>query len=244
MVDGREQGKTVMAAVVRMEEGANSGKLIGSVSRSSTLTDKVYNKLRAALLSGVWEPGQKVTARSLSREMEVSLTPVREAMMKLANEGALEISETRAFLVPLLNQAQYEEVTGIRMALEPMATEAAMPFITPKVVDELEKLNAQMKLLIEEQEFSEALQIDSKFHHTIYALADQKVLRGMIDTLWLRVGPTRTLLSRTYRKSLVGYTNHQSIISALRGGDVQASRAAVHCDISMGAQSLIKALQD
>ncbi|MEY8839076.1 GntR family transcriptional regulator, partial [Cribrihabitans sp. XS_ASV171] len=151
------------------ESSKSKGNLIGSVSRGSTLTDKVYDKLRHALLRGVWEPGQKITARSLSRDMEVSLTPVREAMMKLAIEGALEISETRAFLVPLLSRSKYEEVAGIRMALEPLATEAALPHITPKVIDRLEELNEQLKSLIEAEEFNKALQTDSEFHHTIYA---------------------------------------------------------------------------
>lgn len=242
---GYERGKAGMAALTGDDgAGGSTSALIGSVSRSSTLTDKVYDKLRHALLRGVWEPGQKITARSLSRDMEVSLTPVREAMMRLANEGALEISETRAFLVPLLNRAQYQEVTSIRMALEPLATEAAMPFITPKVTDRLEALNERLKALIEEDRFNEALQTDSEFHHTIYALADQDVLQSMIDALWLRVGPTRTLLSHTYRKRLVGYTNHKSIIAALRSGDVQAARAAVHHDISTGAKSLCKALKE
>jgi DNA-binding GntR family transcriptional regulator len=240
---GFDRGKAGMTALTAGSDGGAEG-LIGSVSRGSTLTDKVYEKLRQALLSGVWEPGQKITARSLSRDMEVSLTPVREAMMKLANEGALEISETRAFLVPLLSRAKYEEVTGIRMALEPLATEAAMPFITPKVIDRLEELNEHLKALIEDEQYNEALQTDSQFHHTIYTHADQEVLKSMIDALWLRVGPTRTLLSHTFRKRLVGYTNHKSIIAALRSGDVQAARAAVHHDISVGAQSLCKALKD
>ncbi len=233
-----------MAAFVSDESSKGKGNLIGSVSRGSTLTDKVYDKLRHALLRGVWEPGQKITARSLSRDMEVSLTPVREAMMKLAIEGALEISETRAFLVPLLSRSKYEEVAGIRMALEPLATEAALPHITPKVIDRLEELNEQLKSLIEAEEFNKALQTDSEFHHTIYALADQEILKAMIDALWLRVGPTRTLLSHTFRKRLVGYANHKSIIAALRSGDAQASRAAVHHDIQVGAQSLCQALKD
>lgn len=238
-----EQGNTGTATMAAEKEKTGPGRQIGSISRGATLTDKVYDKLRQALLRGVWEPGQKITARSLSQEMEVSLTPVREAMMKLANEGALAISETRAFLIPLLDRAQYDEVTGIRLALEPLATEAAVPFVTPKVIEHLEELNLRMKTLIEQEQFNEALQTDSEFHHTIYALADKELLHSLINALWLRVGPTRTLLSHKFRRRLVGHTNHQSIIAALRSGDAQASRAAVHHDIYMGAQSLCKALK-
>lgn len=233
-----------MAALTAEEDSKDPATVIGTVSRGSTLTDKVYDRLRLALLRGVWEPGQKITARSLSRDMEVSLTPVREAMMRLANEAALEVSGTRTFLVPLLSRSKYQEVVGIRMALEPLATEAAMPFITAKVLDHLEALNERMKALIEAEKFNEALQIDSEFHHTIYELADQEVLKNIIDALWLRVGPTRTLLSHTYRRRLVGYMNHKTIIAALRSGDVQASRAAVVHDISAGAQNLCLALKD
>ncbi len=217
--------------------------LIGSVSRGSTLTDKVYDKLRQALLRSVWEPGQKITARSLSRDMNVSLTPVREAMMKLASEGALEISETRTFRVPVLNTVRYLEITRIRLALESMATESVIPFVTPKVTDRLEDLNEKLRELIELERFNEALQTDSEFHHTIYSLADQDVLKGIIDGLWMRVGPTRTLLSHTYRKRLVGYNNHKIIIAALRDGDAEAAGDAIRRDISSGAESVCKALK-
>ena len=216
---------------------------IGAVKRGSTLTEKVYGRLRHALLRGLWEPGEKITARSISREVNVSLTPVREAMMKLANEGALEVSETRAFIVPLLDREQYREVARIQMPLEPLATESALPFVTPKVIDRLEELNETLKELIERERFKEALQTDSEFHHTIYDQAGEEILKGIIDTLWVRVGPTRNLLSHTYRKRLVGYQNHKDIIAALREGDAEASRQAVHKDISMGAASLCEALQ-
>ncbi|APE45735.1 hypothetical protein BOO69_18720 (plasmid) [Sulfitobacter alexandrii] len=208
------------------------------VDRGDTLTDKVYAELRRALLTGVWEPGRKLTARSLSRELNVSLTPVREAMLKLANEGGLALSETRAFSVPELSRGDYDEVVAIRLALEPMAAEKAAAVITPETVDRLDRINDEMKALIEAERFGEALQKDTGFHRTIYALAGSAMLDGMIDQLWLRVGPTRNLLSHTFRQRLIGYQNHETIIAALRKADPAAAREAIHRDIAEGAKSL------
>lgn len=218
--------------------------LFATVARGATLSDKVYERLRRAILIGVWAPGDKITARSLSREFGVSLTPVREAMMRLANEGALEVSETRAFLIPVLKRAQYREIVEIRLALEPLAAAAAVPAMTEQTIEALAGLKEQMLDMIRAERFNEALQRDSEFHLTLYDQANRPTLRGIIDSLWLRTGPTRNRLSYGFRKRLVGYQNNGRILAALRARDAAAVRGAVARDLSEGAAVILEVLED
>lgn len=226
-----------------MVDQAPKDDILAMVERGTTLTDKVYDRLRRALLTGVWSPGQKITARQLSRDLGVSLTPVREAMMRLANEGGLDISETRMFRVPVLTHAQYSEVIAIRTALEPMAIKAAIPHMTNALIGELDTLNERMVAMIREDRFNEALQTDSAFHLLIYDQAGQPTLRSFIDSLWLRAGPTRNLLSHSYRKRLKGYENHKRILTALRDRDAPAASAALARDLTEGAVSIFAVLE-
>ena len=92
-------------------------------------------------------------------------------MPELANEGGLALSETRTFSVPKMSRTEYDEVISIRLALEPIAAEKAAAAITPEIVDRLADINDEMKALIEAERVGEALQKDTAFHRTIYALA-------------------------------------------------------------------------
>ena len=159
-------------------------------------------------------------------------------MPELANEGGLALSETRTFSVPELSCTEYDEVISIRLTLEPMAAEKVATAITPEIVDQLAAINDEMKALMEAERFGEALQKDTAFHRTIYALAGSDMLDRMIEELWLRVGPTRNLLSQTFRQRLTDLWNAEPIIFAMRQLEPDEARKAIHRDNAEGARSL------
>jgi DNA-binding GntR family transcriptional regulator len=226
------------------EPGPLAESILETLDRGASLTDRVYERLRRGLIVGVWEPGARLSARAIAREMAVSLTPVREAMLRLAKEGALELSEKRTFLAPKLSKGEYGEVLRIRMALEPMAAAIAAERIGGDALDAIEAMNERMAELLRADAFAEAFEADSEFHLAIYDAAGQPLLRSIIASLLLRVGPSRTRLSRDYRKALMGYNHHRRIIAALRAGDAQAARTELAADITDGARLVMATLDD
>ncbi|HEV7414600.1 MAG TPA: GntR family transcriptional regulator [Tianweitania sediminis] len=214
------------------------------VSRGATLTEQVYVQLRNGLLRGDWKPGDKISARSLSRSLGVSLTPSREAIAYLANEGAIHVSDTRMYSIPELDWQQYEEITRIRIQLEPMATQMAVEAAASDFVEQLEQINEDLKQRIKAEDFDAGLRLDSDFHLTIYDAAGSAVLRRLIDTLWLQIGPTRTRLSHEYRRRLVGYENHRAVIAAFKKNDASAAAEAMRRDLRQGADAIITVLKN
>lgn len=224
-------------------EGASaSASAPEEIVRGATLTDQVYDRLCRGLLHGSFRPGQKITARQLGRELGVSLTPARDALARLATEGAIEISETRTFLVPRLSRERYAEVGRIRGLLEPLAAELAAQNAGPALAGRLHELNERMRAGILAEEFDEALSIDASFHHAIFEAAEATVLRRLIEGLWLQVGPMRTLLPHEYRKRLAGYGIHLEIIAAMRDRDAAAARDAVRRDLADGIKVTLQAM--
>ncbi len=226
------------------ETSADTASILDRLPRGATLTQRVYERLRRGLLVGFWAPGEKLSARNIAREMGVSQTPVREAMMRLANEGALEVSEARAFRTAELSSTQYRELVGIRLALEPMAAELAAARLTAAQIDQVEELNEGMAANIATETFGTAMEFDSAFHLMIYKEADQPLLLAIIDSLLLRAGPTRHRLSHAYRRSLAGYRQHCRIIEALRRHDGPGARALIAEDLSKGAAAILADLPD
>lgn len=218
--------------------------ILGALPRGASLTDRVYERLSRGLIVGAWAPGDRLSARAIARDLAVSLTPVREAMLRLANEGALELGDTRSFRAPELSRSAYEEVVRIRLALEPMATALAAGRITAEAVEAIEAINERLAERLGADDYAAALEADAEFHLSIYDAAGQPLLRSMIQSLFLRAGPTRTRLPRDYRKSLTGYNHHRRIVAALRAGDPEAARAAQAADLAQGSARVLDNLSD
>jgi DNA-binding GntR family transcriptional regulator len=225
------------------KRGVNLGPL-DDVVRGSTLTDQVYARLRRGLLVGQWKPGEKITARQLSRKLGVSLTPAREAIIRLSNEGAIDVSETRMFSIPRMGRDRYREITTIRLFLEPMATGLAAEKMPSSLPSRLSALNEEMRDKIVTGAFDEALWLDSEFHLTLYDAAEAPVLKRIIDILWLQAGPTRNRLSHEYRRRLIGYGHHSQVIAALAQHDVEAARNSLRNDLVDGTTAILNILGD
>lgn len=220
------------------------GKGLEDVVRGSTLTEQVYAQLRHGLLLGSWKPGERITARELSRRLGVSLTPAREAIIRLSNEGAIHVSETRMFSIPEISRERYRAITDIRLALETMAAGLAATKGPVELAGQLTALNEEMRQKILSDAFDDALLLDSKFHLSLYDAADAPDLRRIIDGLWLQIGPIRNRLSVAYRRRLIGYGHHLRIIEALAARDADAAQTALRNDLNDAAGVMLEALAD
>jgi len=136
------------------------------------------------------------------------------------------------------------EVINIRLTLEPIAAEQAMTNITDNEIMELDQLNDDMRRLIENGQFREGLILDSRFHLDFYRLCNSSVLRQVIDNLWLRIGPTRNMLSQSYRRELAGYQHHKLILQALRDQDSTRVSKLISRDLKQGAIRIRKTLRE
>jgi len=90
-----------------------------------TLGDRVAGELRALLMAGKLAPGEKLSLRKVAEAIGVSMMPVREAISRLAADGALEVLPGRAVRVPIMSLSQFRELTRIRLVLEGYAAEEA-----------------------------------------------------------------------------------------------------------------------
>ena len=101
-------------------------KNLSKISREN-LTSKVYQQIKEAIMSGHFQPGERLPIRSLAEKMGTSITPVREALLKLVSLGALNLKPAHPISVPVLNKEKYLENRTIRIAVEGLAAaQAAM----------------------------------------------------------------------------------------------------------------------
>ena len=207
------------------------------------LGDIAYEKLKERLIRGAFEPGHKLTVRAAAQALQVSSTPARDAINRLALEGALVYTGAKTVIVPFLDAQALEEITLIRLALEGLAAERAAMHGTPQVTQELETVQVLINAALDEGRYTDALWHNKEFHFLIYRLSGMPHLLSLIEPLWLRIGASFNNLYPEFAEAKYGVHNHRAAIEAMGERDGSSLRAAIESDIRDGFRRLKKAAQ-
>lgn len=216
--------------------------MIEPIERGDTLADQAYDRLRSALASGTFKPGESVSIRQLARLLNISATPARDAISRALWERSLEAGPQRTVVVPSLNVANINDLYTIRVNLEGLATELATPNFTEPSIRQLEGLLKVYQGAMEKPDYRKVLQANENFHFYIYDKSRNPLLIEMIRSLWLKMGPSMHLLRSSYLKDRTGLEHHTAILSALRSGDPRAAREALIADLRDGRAVIEKVL--
>lgn len=216
--------------------------VVGPVVRDS-LTERVYDELRQALMEGRFSPGHRFKIRELAATMDVSETPVREALMQLVRERALTMQTGRSIIVAHMSLAQYLELRTIRLFLEGLAAESATPRIPDSGIAELEAIHAGLMAAEAEGRWSDAVRANWQFHHRLYQAAAMPELLALLETIWLRNGPLVNLHYPHAAPRYPGPHGHLAVLQQLRARQPEAVRAAIQADMIEGGRSLVAVME-
>ena len=205
------------------------------VSRD-TLQDQVYRQIREALMSGRFQPGQKLTIRGLAEALGSSPMPVREALQRLSAENAFEVTETSRLRVRLMTVDRLREIRDARVALEGLLAEKAVLLL------EKNDLCQQMQAAADQVDVSRYLWTNFAFHRRIYAVARAELTMAAVENFWLHMGPCFALVAPDKAHLQRSMEAHTRIVEALTARDGAGARAAVTDDIMQAADSLARLL--
>ena len=209
-----------------------------SPSNFQTLSAPIYHELTEQLISGAYEPGQRLKLNELAEQTGTSVSPVREALIRLVAEDSVEMSSLRAFAVPVLSSSRFSQILSMRLALEGLAVEKATENMTQSDVEELSKLHAKFVSAEADQERAEAQSLNRKIHFMIYERADMPMLMSSISNLWAKMGP----ILRVYYSERIyltrGAPDHLNLFEALGAKDCSRAVAAVQADIIHGCSAI------
>ena len=201
--------------------------------------DQLFRTLRKRIMFGEVSPGQAMTLRGIGTEFEISVTPVREALKRLAAEGALSISVTGRFQTPELSQDRIEELASLRALIEVELAVRALPRAHMALIERLQTINNSIALAVAKADAVTYIRTNLEFHRTLYLRAQAPAMLATVETVWLQMGPTmRALYGRLQRKDPP--INHRLILAALKAGDETGLRVAVRADVTQGLRMLAR----
>ncbi|WP_112312368.1 GntR family transcriptional regulator [Pseudogemmobacter bohemicus] len=212
-------------------------------SRKIPTHEVTYSRLRDMILFGALAPGQPVTIQGLTTELDAGMTPVREAIRRLAAEGALMPQGNRRVSVPQMTESVLDQLAWARLAIEPQLARLAMRAMEPTLIRRLRLLDERVNTAISEGDIAAYLRFNHAFHFALYEAADAPVLLDIAQSLWLRAGPSlRLVMGRLGGAGLPD--QHAEALAAMEADDAEALVAAITQDIGQGVGQVRLALAE
>jgi DNA-binding GntR family transcriptional regulator len=202
-------------------------------AEAPVLRAAIYEELRQRMITGKITPGVGLSTRGLAVEMGVSQMPVRDALSRLAAEGAVAIRSKRRIEVPPMTAARFADLLDCRLMLEPQAAALALPHITAGRLKSLRKIDAAIDAAMRGGDVIGYMEGNFAFHFGIYRANERPILNRAIEALWLQFGPfMRVVYGRFGTANLVD--QHRVALAAIEARDAAALSRAIASDIADG----------
>jgi len=208
-----------------------------------SLSDAVVDRLRAAIWSGVYAPGDRLVERRLAREFGISHIPLREALARLTEEGLVEKLPRRGARVASLTPRMLEEVSSLRVVLEQFVVRRLKDRFTSEAHAELQVIVDRMVEAAEQHDLVRVHELDQQFHQRLWELTDHALLVELAAQM-------RSRTSHFYRAAAASLgpdevrrhaDSHQQLLDVIASGDRRAAERAMQQHVEQAARRIADA---
>ena len=190
----------------------------------------VYNTLRQAIVTHQLHAGQRLVEAKTAKDLNVSITPVREAFAKLSNQGLLTVFPYKGTYVTVISREYVEDVHFLRRHLEVMAAEKGFSHLTEGDITFCEGLFEQADRAFDKGDLYELIRCDVLFHERMFELSGSGLLMEMWNVIKYRIENIQS-----YTKPVMNARvsdRHRPMLEAMRERDLERyiQRMLYHLD--------------
>lgn len=199
------------------------------MEKDNSLTNQAYEIIRQQIFDFDLFPGQIVSDYLLSKELNMSRTPIRQALMRLENEGLLEEqSGKKNYRISTITTEDIQDLFDFREGIETTAFMLAWRNgISKKQLKTLQDITDKMRITNETGQAKEHFFYDQQFHNELVALSGNRRLIKAHDEILLQLTRMRFLSFLENSLQSKACMKHQAILDAIRDQDYEKGRQAV-----------------
>ena len=201
-------------------------KLSPLSSYKGTLSNRVYHSLKDAILTLSYQPWQMMRKRDICEQLDISRSPVSEAITRLAADGLVVVIPQAGTFVARFSMDEIREGAFLREALELAAVELVAKTITDDQIKQLNRNIRVQQALIDDLDIQGFYELDSEMHNLILGFTNYRRLAAMAETSWLQVNRARQLVLPNPNRVADTLAEHKAIVAALQARDPEAAREA------------------
>jgi len=190
------------------------------LERPQLLTGMALERIRTAIVEGQIQLGEQVSEAQLALKLGVSKTPVREALVRLARDGLVQVHPQRGTFVFKLEADQVGQLCRYRAMVETAALREAMASDPKALVREMARCVSEMRAAEKQRDQKALARIDMDFHSQFFAFCPNEYLRAGYEVI------RGQLVALRHRSPITNAVpSHQVLVEAVRGGDVEKACA-------------------
>lgn len=209
--------------------------------KSISLADQVFEKLENDIIAGVYPRGEVLTELKLVEQLNVSRTPIREALRRLEHERLIQDSGKGSIVLGITLE-DLEDIMNIRLRVEGLAAYYATKNLTPEFAERLKQINELQDFYYEKGDFDRMRQMDDRFHDAIYEFSGRTVLQDTLRPLHRK--------TQRYRKASIAsrpstsIQEHKEIYKAIVSGNAELAEKLTCIHIQNAKESMIARFQN
>ncbi|MBA9003277.1 GntR family transcriptional regulator [Thermomonospora cellulosilytica] len=209
------------------------------ITGTTNLNRQVAEALREAIHTGELRPGELYSVTRLAETLGISRTPVREALLTLADTGLVRIERNRGFRVVRRNPRHIAEVFHLRLLLEVPATRLAATAVTPDLLNALRSELTAMQDAAQAHDEPRFMHHDRRFHALILETAGNSLLTNTVATLRDTITTVGASTADQTRSLSDIAAEHTPILRALEAADPEAAAQAMRHHITHTGELLV-----
>jgi DNA-binding GntR family transcriptional regulator len=210
--------------------------------RQQPMREQIYTLLRDRLLTGAIRPGALIDEKSIAAGLNISRTPVHEAVKRLSDENLIVVVAQSATRAAPLHKDHIEEAYLIRRALEMESAAQAASRIKQAHVDKLTAIVNQQAQAIGLKHYASAIGLDDDFHHCIASISNLQRLWRTIEISKAHLDRCRHIMLPRTGEGETTLKHHRRIITALKTGDSDKACAAMRNHLDVAYRSTLTTL--
>ncbi|MFW6007157.1 MAG: GntR family transcriptional regulator [Bacillota bacterium] len=206
-------------------------------------TEKAYKYIKSKILNHDYKPGESITEKKITEELDISRTPVRRAFHKLENEGLLE-KDNRGFVVYSLSKADIKEIFETKKVLESYLVAEACKKRTQEDVKKMNKYLDNMEKAAKDENVDRWVENDLKYHDLVYKIAKNKRAYKIVNNLneqWHRLKLSFIALEKRTSTSVI---EHRNITEAIKEKDCEKASKNMKEHLDKVKNSLLELLDN
>lgn len=192
--------------------------IAASKTPPTTQATYAHAQLRRLIITGQLKSGDRLRQASLAKDLGVSITPIREALNRLTEEGLVLSEPHKGTSVAALNLDQAEEIYAMRLAIEPLQIARGLPAITSQQIELAEQIHED---LVKTDDIVDFASLNEKFHILTMGLSDSWTSR-IVEMLMGASAPYVSFSLRLRPEQIAAsHEAHADILEATKARDVQ-----------------------
>ena len=214
------------------------------IKKKKSIREQVYDYLKDEIVNGKIKEGSRIVEEEFAEKLNISRTPLREAIRMLELEGLIEAREKGGVTVPKTTKKDVEEVVKIRIALETVIFEELFERVTKKDIERLEENVAKAAAIVDDEEKSlEVFKYFSEFNKILYSISDLPRVVTLINNLNLYLKKFRKISAENNNRRLSAHRDHAKIVELIKAGNKEEAIAVNRKHLLEAKEFLIKQVE-